>query len=417
MAHNDQCVTGMDLDRERSRMSVSESSLPAGPGLLRWGLRRYALMVLASVLLVTVALPWALRQGADETYETQALVVAQTSEMPLAALPRYAEAVFYNGAVARQVAAALNVPGDPLDLVPSRLHVVTAQDSIVMTVVGRHADPSVAAQLANEAATAYITELNRPGPELGVFTLQSAAAPPVQPVESGPGTAIGLVIGGLAGAALGLGLLGLVLNARRPVVDAPRFESLVGAPVLSVLSLPRGSNRDSDPRTVVGLPPLVRHLAALPQGEVHVVSQSGLDTQRSTVAALLATALARWRPTSLLPAAPDGDSRSTASERARGRRQQLLIVDVASPLDAAPDSRHASTLLLFEEGAPEAAVLRAVAEHSDADVLGVVLLRKAGLFVRRARPEPVVDEAPSASAPELVEGEPALGEPADTRAG
>jgi hypothetical protein len=400
-------------------MSVSQSSLAAGPGLLRWGLRRYRLVVLACMLLVTVALPWAVQQQADETYEAQALVVAQTSEIPLDALPRYAEAVFYNGAVARQVALALNVPGDPLDLVPGRLSVITAQDSIVMTVLGRHGDPNVAAQVANEGARAYVTELNRPGPELGVFTLQSAAAPPVQPLETGPSTAVGLVIGALAGAALGFGLLGLVLNARRPVLESARFENLVGAPVLSVLALPRGAGPDMDPRMVVGLAPLVRHLAALPQSVVHVVSPPGLDKQRSTVAALLATALSRWRPTSLRLAADawDGQRRDPASDHALVvRPQQLVIVDIATPLDAAPDSSRASTLFLFEEGAPEATVLRAVAENSDADVLGVVLLRRSRRSARRRRPAGKPRRPAEAPAPVFEEAQSAEDAPAATKA-
>jgi hypothetical protein len=398
---------------QRDGMDVSEADASAGSGSLRWGLRRYAPVVAGCILFVSLALPWALRQDVQVSYEAQALVVAQTSEMPLAALPRYSEAVFYNGAVARQVAAALDAPGDPLGLVPDHLYVITGQDSVVMTVVGRHPEPGVAAQIANQAANAYVTELNRPGPELGTFALQSAAAAPVEPVDSGPSTSLGLVIGGLAGTALGLGLLGLLLIVRRPIVDQSRFENLVGAPVLGVLTLPRRPGQDVDARRVQGLAPLVRRLVSLPPGVVHVVSTPGLAQRRAAVASLLARALARWRPTVLSPVASDGQQPAVSKNRSLDVGQYLVIVDIDRALDVRPTSRRPATLLLLEEGAPERVVLRVVAEYVDADVLGVVILRTGRLPSLPARSDRVTEHA--VEQPEVEEHEDAVEEHEDAQ--
>ena len=330
----------------------------AGPGTsspVLWGLRRHWAVVAASVLLMTFALPWALRSGAPD-YQASALVVAQAPGIPEEALPRYAEAVFASGPVVQRVAAVLEVPPDPDELVPDKISLGTAQNSIVLTVNGFDSDPELARRLADEAAAAYLVELNKPGPELGVFTLQSSAAPPLQPVDRGPGTVLSACIGALAGAALGLGLVLLLLHARRPVLTEQDYEDVVGAPVLGRLRLPARVPPELEPRAVLGIAPLVHSLSRLDHPVVRVIASGRDADHRAAVARLIHRV--RWQRPDGTPVTPGGD-----------------VVDVSSPVDPAPEPSVAPTLLVVREGTPERAVLSTLGQYPTHDVVGVVVVK------------------------------------------
>jgi capsular polysaccharide biosynthesis protein len=343
-------------------------------------LATYAWLVVTSILLVAAALPWVLTRSEKPVYEADALVVARQLEMNLDALPRYGEAVFYGGAVAREAALQLRVAGDPEDLYSGPLSVITGQDSVVLTVVGRAGKATVAASLANAAASAYITELNRPGPDFGVFVLQSAAEPPGAPVKSGPSAPLGLLIGVLAGTALGLGIVGFLLAVRRPVVDSADFEETTGTPVLGVVSLPARPRDINDPRLVPGMGALVRRLTALPPGTIQVVSLPERTPQRKALVTLLGMALDRREVASsvaddsAVQQSCQSGSRWCACKRVRGPEPRLVIVDVAPTLDDEP-VRVDATVLLAAEGTPQSDVRRLVSENLDADPVGVVVVR------------------------------------------
>lgn len=400
MPHNDSPAS----DAERGRMKLGEDGAAGGAALqVRWGLRRYAALIAVCAMTVSLALPWLLREQTEVMYEAEALVVARTSDIPLEALPRYSEAVFYNGAVARHVADVLGMPGRAESLIPEKLSVVAGQDSIVTTVLGRDPDPEVAAAIANEGAEVYVSLLNRPGPELGVFNLSEAAVPPQTPVRSLPSDALGAAFGALSGAALGLGLLALLLIARKPVVDPARLDGMVGAPVLGTLVLPRSNPKVMDPRHVPGLAPLARRLADVPASRIQVVSPPASATQRRAAGGLLAAAIARRRPAVHVLATADERPAPAKSKGGAEGSQTLELVDVARPLDIDVVDDGALTLFVLAEGTPESAVLALIADYTDMQVFGIVFVRIGKLARLRPRHEAGTEALASKPAPASVQ--------------
>lgn len=341
-----------------------------GSPLLRWAARRYWPLLLVSLLLVAVSVPWALAPEQD-TYRAEALVVAQTSEMEPEALPRYAESVFHSGPVVDRVADVLGVPSDPTELVPDAVSLKAGQDSVVLSVLGQDADPATAATIANAAANAYLLELNKPGPALAVFALQSSASPPLQPVDTGLRDRAGLVLGILGGLALGLGLVLLVLVVRRPALDGAAFEEALAAPLLGHLVMPVPAPPDLDRREVIGLAPLVRHLTQLPVRTLHVVSDPRDAELRVAVRDVLDEVLA-GRPAAGLQVVP-APQRSRSAEGA-GFEPRLHLVDLDGPMDALAAAPGTPALLVVREGVPEQRLLRTVAQYPDLDVVGVVVV-------------------------------------------
>src|SRR5680860_1012557 len=151
-------------------------------------------------------------------YEARAIVVAQQLELNSQSLPRYGEAVFNSGSVARDVAADPSIAAEPETLIPGRLQVQTAQDSVVFTVIGRDEDPQVATLIANLASASFLNELNKPGAGIGTFLLQDRARTPTRPANPPLSLPVAVVVGSLAGAALGAGLIMLLVVLRRPIV-------------------------------------------------------------------------------------------------------------------------------------------------------------------------------------------------------
>lgn len=364
-------------------MTADAGRMPPAPGPVRWAVRAYAPLLVLSIAVAMVLVPWVLRSQAETVYESQALVVARQFTLPLAALPRYGEAVFNNGAVAADVGRRYGLSTAGGSLIPDKLSVVTGQDSVVMTVTARDEDPQLAADIANTAAEAYLDELNRPGPGLAVFVLQSPATPSAEPATRAPGTPVQLAVGAVAGGLLGLGLVGLLYVLRRPVVDPHDIETLVGAPVLGVVRFP--GRTVHDPNAVPGLAPVARALARSAAHDVYVVSPPDRRAQRAAVARMLVEALARWRPAALqtYDAARGGWVRP--QDRDLGYAPSLVITDVARPLDAGPQVVDGDTLLVVREGTPERRLWHMLADHADSTYLGVVVVRRASWLPVRLR--------------------------------
>jgi len=339
-----------------------------------------------SLLVVAVTVPWALRPE-QETYRAEALVVAQTSEMPTEALPRYAESVFHSGPIVERVAQVLGVPADPTSLVPDKVSLKAGQDSVVLAILGEDPDPATAATVANAAAAAYLVELNKPGPALAVFALQSAATPPLQPVDTGLGSRAGLVLGVLGGAALGLGLALLLLVVRRPVLDGAGFEDVLAAPLLGHLVLPVPVPDDLDRRAVIGMAPLVRHLTQLPNRTLHVVSSPRDGRLRTAVRDVVDMALT-GRPASGLQVvpAPSRAPRPGGGTPASAFEPAVTLIDVDDPMDTLAAAPGTPAVLVVPEGVPEQRLLRTVAQYPDLDVVGVIVVtpRRRPLRLRRA---------------------------------
>jgi hypothetical protein len=130
-------------------------------------------LVLVALLVGAVLLPVALLMRSEEQADAQALVIAQDLDVDIRALPRYAEAVFQDGQVARAVADELGV--DASEVVPDRVSLVSEPDTIVLVIVGHAEDGATAERVADVAADAYVRQLNAAGAGVGEFALQASA--------------------------------------------------------------------------------------------------------------------------------------------------------------------------------------------------------------------------------------------------
>jgi hypothetical protein len=137
--------------------------------------RRIAIALLAAALLGAAVLLTRDQFAAD----AEALVVGEKLDLPAAALPGYGEAVFNNGQVAQAVADELGV--DPDSVVPGRVSLTAAPDTVVLRVTGHAEDEATAQLIANTAAAAYVAGLNAPGVGVGQFALLGPASPTDRP--------------------------------------------------------------------------------------------------------------------------------------------------------------------------------------------------------------------------------------------
>jgi hypothetical protein len=320
-----------------------------------WGLRRYAWVVVLCVVGLGVLVPVA-QSRSDDVYRAQAQVgPTQKLLLPnLDPLPRFAQSVFDNGAVARDVRTVLDLPADA-SVVPGKVSLQTAQDNPVMVVNGTGSTPRQAAAVANKAAATFVTELNQYSGSVGTFGRQSDAVPPAQAepkLVSGP---LGVAVGVLAGLVAGCGLVGLIVALRRPVVGAAAAEGATGLPVVGQVALARRGPPDEKARVAVGS--LSRRLLREKHDVVYVAGpvRSQVDQVAAGVEAFLTHAGAT-------PGAsvPEVSTLSTSS----------LETWVAAP------DRCSLTLLVVPEGIRSATLRQLADQHSSGGATAVVLVSR-----------------------------------------
>src|SRR5436305_3419496 len=150
-------------------------------GRLGWGLRRYSWLVLALVGALLVLAGVSTDPGPDRDRAT-VLVVARKLELRPEQFPRFGEAVFATGAVAQDTADHDGLDVSPEDLIPGRVSMQPIQDTIAYRVNAVDQSPTNAAGLANAAASAFVTQLNKAGDGVGVFYVQDFARTPTTPI-------------------------------------------------------------------------------------------------------------------------------------------------------------------------------------------------------------------------------------------
>lgn len=321
---------------------------------------------------------------ASRTYESTALVIARELNVERSVLPRLGSAVFGSGAVANAVVADPALGGDAEDLIPDRLSLVAAEDSIVFIVQGRDSAPTDAARLANVAATAFVEQLNRGGAGIGEFALQAEAVVPSQPLST-LSTKLRVLVGGFAGILLGLGLVALVAAVRRPVVTSGDVERAVAVPVLGSMQLPAVTRRDSGPLRAHGLATVARWLAALPPGRLVLISPRSATGIRQRVYVLLTVALWTLRPVRLEAAPPVIEAaeqhrlevvRAGSAVRSRGTaRDALVVVDGGSPIEIVDPARTTlSVVVIVPRGLSQRRLRRLTLDYQGQELVGVVLV-------------------------------------------
>lgn len=391
-------------------MSTTEQDVASRLG---WGIRKYVLVLvaaLATTLTLALTGPADGVLSPDRSYEASALVVARQLTIRPEQFPRAAEAVFTGGSVAEVVADQLGGDVDPGFVIPDLVRLEPVTDTIALRVIGRSASPARAAVIANLTADAFVMELNRLGPGVGEFAVQDQARPPLRRTAR-TSVAVPLVVGVVSGLAFGLGLIGLILTLRRPVVDVREAASAAGGGDLltAIVELPSTRRRAVLPEEVSGLALLVRLL--FPGGEgVAALIGCGRDRRGLRAQVLRMTALlgARRRPVILLVTSASGAAALSAATRSEtnvrvvedwfvqrlesagppptmGADGTMVLIGVSADEYDVPQllPPGARALLFVTEGLPRSHVERAASQFSPGTLDGVVFCRRVR---RRARP-------------------------------
>lgn len=378
------------------RHSSSEDS--DGVGTLAWSVRTLGWLVLACALGGAVLLP-ILTTTDRPRFEATALVVGQQMQIKSVSLPPFAKAVFASDAMAQRVATAVAVDGSTGDaaaagaLIPDRIDLVAAEDSIVFVILGRADEPGQAARLADLGAAAFAGELNRAGSGVGAFAVESLAqVPTTESDDRGPPVSLMATAGGTAGALLGVGLVWLVIALRRPVLHRADVESRVGTRLLGTVVLfapPAGAHPEV--HRISGVAATARALLIGGYEIVVLTSPPGEELVRDRVILHVALALAPFRVLSVQapPELCDELNRQLARRQPNGvavgspePRPEMRIVDVRTLLTTMPDRRPTAVVLVIPYGVPARRACALMAQHPRSEVLGVVIVDRRGGLLR-----------------------------------
>jgi hypothetical protein len=332
-------------------------------------------------------------------------------------LPRLAEAVFASGAVEARVVADPDVAGGTDKLIPERLSVVAAEDSIVLVVQARHSDPAIAARMANTGAVAFVEELGRTGGGVGEFAMQSEAIVPTEPL-SAPSFPARAGLGALGGLGLGLGLVALIAAVRRPVVSAHDVQDAAGVPLVGKVRLqhePPGSY--PGPMGVRGIATVARWLATVPPGRLLLVSSPTAEGLRHRIFVMCGVAL--WTLRKVRFEAPDSLVQAIrehcVEHRDAGRvvhprgesADALALVDGGSTLEIIDPAENMSVVAVAPLGVSRRQLRAVTSDFTGSGLVGVVLVDLApGLRPgeskprHAAQPSPVLAGGPAGSSPE-----------------
>lgn len=342
-------------------------------GMLGWGLRKYAWLVALFVVALGVGVPAVQNSGAEQYEATAQVGPAQALTLPrLDALPRVGETVFGNGAVAAAVRQAFEprLPAsDPV--IPGRAELVAAQDNIVFTVVGRGPDPATAQHVANIAADAFSTEMNRYSSSVGSFAVQRLATGPTEPTATAGGGLVDIVLGVGAGLAAGLGMVALLLVWSRPVIDVESAKEASSVPVFGRVLM------DTSTEFTRGIPQLCRRVLSGSTDRLLLAGPRHTSKERRLLTSVLTDVLG-WSREVVAPEPEYGVNRSlqSASTGTTGDKDRLVIINDPSQSEIASRPESSLTLLVVHEGISRSALRRQAEQHLDGGFEGIVLVRR-----------------------------------------
>jgi len=362
-----------------------------GSAVLVWGVRTLGWFVVTCALVGGLLLPLLIAAGAPR-YESSALVVGQELEIDSAALPRFADAVFHSDEMTERTANAAGFSGDVKNLIPDRIDLIAAEDSIVLQVLGRADDPGEAARFADVAATAFVGELNEAGSGVGSFAVQSEANVPRDEVE-GPPAPLTSVVGAGAAAVLGACVVALVAAVRRPMLQAADVESTIGTRVLGAVVTPAApGSRFPDPRRSVGIPAVARAMLQTPDATLAFASSPHAVALRQRLLVLVASSLSRFcdvtmiAPTELHEAVEENLGRHPtmghAEPPAQVRGEMLVIDGIASAETDGERHEPMGTVLVIAYGTPARRVRDLTAGYLGSEIVGAVLVDQRRALLR-----------------------------------
>jgi len=383
-------------------------------GRLGWGLRRHAGLVVALLGLIVVVAAASTRPG-PKRYRATVLVVAKKLELRPEQFPRFGEAVFATGAVAQDTADHDGLDLTPEQLIPGRVSMQPIQDTIAYRVNAVDRSATNAAGLANAAAAAFVSQLNKAGDGVGVFYVQDFARVPTKPIPPTRTMPTAVVMGLVAGAALSLGIVSLLLIVRDPVTSAEDAAATIGAPVVSVLKMPSfPATRVPAPRDVGGLAVTVRRLFPLEEKTCVLMSCEGAERPRSKVALLLAGVAAQADEVCVITSTDRPTERLYRrwAGRSRVRWNPVELPDDAVVIIDGPSlggdydtpdmsAMFGTQVLVVQEGVPRRVLDQAGEQILPGDLKGLLFVVKRRRRLRRRRPpalpswpRPAADAAP-----------------------
>lgn len=363
--------------------------------MLKWAAAHYGWMVLLGVLLGGLIAAQAPAVTGGGTYQAEAVVTARDLVIEPEQLPQTAGAIFSAGEVARTAVDLAGVDIDPVELIPDHVRLEPVENTVVLRVVAVDGNAETAAALANGAARGLVMELQRLGAGVGRFALHTPAAVPVEPTSGPPIPPT--VIGVLAGALFGIGVMGLVLVIRRPVIGPDTLASALGHPVAGTLAL-SSVDATGDLRFVPQLATIVTDL--FPRGDERRFLV-GVHVRRRVMrlfGMVLVRTLARSQKAALVGQGVTRQAFGTENERS-----SLLVDETTAPTagiptvvlgrflpdESEPIDPEDGWVLVVGRGASVHRVRRAAAELEGLPVVGVVFLRPLGLrdVARRQNPQ------------------------------
>lgn len=362
--------------------------------MLKWAAVHYGWVVLlAAVLggLLAARVPAVTGGG---IYQAEAVVTARDLVIEPEQLPQTAGAIFSAGEVARTAVELAGVDIDPIDLIPDHVRLEPVENTVVLRVVAVDGEAETAAALANGAARGLVMELQRLGSGVGSFALHTPAVVPVEPTSGPPIPPA--VIGVLAGLLFGMGVVGLVLAVRRPVIGPDSLASGLGHPVAGTLAL-SSVDATGDLRFIPHLAGIVTDL--FPRGDERRFLV-GVHVRRRVMRLLgmvLVRSLVRSHKAALVGQGVTRQAFGTEDERS-----SLLVDETTAPTagiptvvlgrflpdDSEPLDPEDGWVLVVGKGASLHRVRRAAADLEGLPVVGIVFLRPLGLrdVARRQNP-------------------------------
>lgn len=356
--------------------------------VLGWGLRHYSWIILLSVCALGILVPL-LVERTPETYEAEAQVgpAGALNLQNIDPLPRLGDSLFNNGSVAEAVRGSFDPPlPRSEEVIPNRVSIITAQDNVVLTVVGTASTPQAAAGLADVAAETLVNELNRYEGAVGAFTIQRRAVPPGGPVPR-MGRASAVAVGGLGGLAVGLGIVGLLLVRRRPVLSVEGAQAATGALALGSVWLGRTSDEAR------GLPQFCHTLLAFGCEELLLVGTPDTRAHRHELVRLLTEVLVGRRDITSVNGLSRDQPGSRPTGRASGEAPRIFVAEDATQSQLVTRSDRSVAVLVVPHGISRASLARQVQEYLDGGAAGILLVRDA----RRRRLSRVRTTLPTAS--------------------
>jgi hypothetical protein len=336
---------------------------------LGWGLRRYWWVVLDAILVCGVLVPGVLLNMASTTYEARAQIgpVSALQLQNVDILPRTATEVFSNGAVEASVTKEVTSPFTPV--IPRTVDLVAAQDSVVMTILGRGSNEAGAKTAANTAAGTFIDELNKTSAALGTYGLvrPAVSAKPQASLKGLPLVAAGLV----AGLVAGVGIVAAILAWRRPVLGASAAERVAGAPVVASVQMDPGQDE------IRGLPRLCHHLLHDAAPVIFLTGPRLAREDRHRLATELRSVLAGPRSVTVL-AGSHQSFWGLPPEKQGGPEADLLIVDGPTQAELTLRPAESLSLMVVPDGIPTNVLQREAEYHLDGGRSGIVIVRHGG---------------------------------------